>query len=212
VKDRLYAILGIKRDADEASVRSAYVQKAKQTHPDAGGDIAEFQEIAKAYAVLSDPVKRLAYDKTGQEEGAPSSEEVAISILGNLIEGVLADQRDPSSTNFVAGMRDQLTGALQNVTNQTLDVGRKMKRGQVLCARFTARGGDNLINRMIEGRIAEMERQIATLEQQAEHFRAAMKLLDSYEYRTDPRHPQSQDFWNATAAANSAYGIGGIWK
>lgn len=64
-----YEVLGISKDADDATIKSAYRKLAKKYHPDANpGDKdaeAKFKEAGEAYAVLSDPDKRAAYDRYG---------------------------------------------------------------------------------------------------------------------------------------------------
>ena len=63
VKD-LYRILGVARDASQAAIRAAYRRLAKKYHPDKAGPEAtrRFQEITRAYQVLSDPERRRAYN------------------------------------------------------------------------------------------------------------------------------------------------------
>jgi DnaJ-class molecular chaperone len=65
----LYEVLGVKRDASEKDVRSAYRKLARKFHPDvnAGDKTAEarFKEINSAYEILSDADKRKKYDKYG---------------------------------------------------------------------------------------------------------------------------------------------------
>ncbi|CAK9031661.1 unnamed protein product [Durusdinium trenchii] len=65
--DRLYQLLGINREADEATIKQAYKKQAMKHHPDRGGDEAKFKDISKAYEVLSDPQKRQIYDAYGEE-------------------------------------------------------------------------------------------------------------------------------------------------
>ena len=64
-----YEVLGVGRDADEASIKKAYRALAKKYHPDMnpGDREAEkkFKEASEAYAVLSDPDKRRQYDQFG---------------------------------------------------------------------------------------------------------------------------------------------------
>ncbi|KAI0567539.1 phycocyanobilin Cys-84 alpha-C-phycocyanin lyase CpcE subunit [Gracilaria domingensis] len=69
----LYSILGID-SKDPASVtssqiRKAYLNLAKQTHPDAveKASSSSFDEVSHAYTVLSDPELRSVYDEAGRE-------------------------------------------------------------------------------------------------------------------------------------------------
>jgi hypothetical protein len=49
-----YATLGLDPGADEAAVRRAYRERAKETHPDTGdGDEDEFKEVTAAYEQLT---------------------------------------------------------------------------------------------------------------------------------------------------------------
>ena len=64
-----YEVLGVSRDADEATLKKAYRQVAKKYHPDMNPGDAEaekkFKEASEAYAILSDPEKRRQYDQFG---------------------------------------------------------------------------------------------------------------------------------------------------
>lgn len=44
--------LGLKRSASQEEIRAAYLCKARQTHPDKGGDPKEFIKIKRAYDCL----------------------------------------------------------------------------------------------------------------------------------------------------------------
>ncbi len=66
----LYAILEVSSDASEAEIKRAYRRRAREAHPDAGGDEEEFKAVTHAYEVLSDPAKRDRYDRFG-DDGTP---------------------------------------------------------------------------------------------------------------------------------------------
>ena len=67
--DDYYDILGVSRDADDATIKKAYRSLAREYHPDRNPGNAEaetrFKELAVAYETLSDPEKRANFDRFG---------------------------------------------------------------------------------------------------------------------------------------------------
>lgn len=64
-----YATLGVARDAAAEAIKKAYRKLARKYHPDVSKEPEAEQrmkELNEAYAVLSDPEKRAAYDQLGQ--------------------------------------------------------------------------------------------------------------------------------------------------
>ena len=64
-----YEVLGIARDADGATIKSAYRKLAMQFHPDRNAGCKDnegkFKAVSEAYECLKDPQKRAAYDRFG---------------------------------------------------------------------------------------------------------------------------------------------------
>ena len=64
-----YEVLGVDKNADDATIKKAYRGLAKKYHPDMNpGDTEaekKFKEASEAYAVLSDPEKKRQYDQFG---------------------------------------------------------------------------------------------------------------------------------------------------
>ena len=60
-----YDVLGVSADADQATIHSAYRDRARVHHPDRGGNAsaAQMSEINEAYRVLGDVSRRAAYDR-----------------------------------------------------------------------------------------------------------------------------------------------------
>ena len=66
-----YKILGVKPDASEKEIKSAFRRLARKYHPDVNPNDPQaeerFKEINEAYEVLSDPEKRRKYDQMRQQ-------------------------------------------------------------------------------------------------------------------------------------------------
>lgn len=71
VDTSLYDLLGVKPDADDRTIKKAFMVKARELHPDKNRDdphaTEKFQAVNEAYEVLKDPERRAKYDKFGPE-------------------------------------------------------------------------------------------------------------------------------------------------
>ncbi|MDD4878751.1 MAG: molecular chaperone DnaJ [Candidatus Nanoarchaeia archaeon] len=67
-----YKTLGVKKEASEDEIKSAYKSLAKKYHPDLNKEASaseKFKEVNEAYSVLGDKTKRQNYDRFGSEQG-----------------------------------------------------------------------------------------------------------------------------------------------
>src|SRR3989442_5855431 len=131
-----YRILGVDRNADDKTLKSAYRRLARKYHPDVAKtkDAGErFKEINEAYEVLSDPKKRQRYDTLGSDwqryaqpgPGAPGSSRVQYG-------GDLGDLGDFSE--FFRSVFGDLGGRRAGVDPGEPVRGRPPRRGQDLQA------------------------------------------------------------------------------
>lgn len=80
-----YEILELKRECDEAQIKSAYRKLALALHPDknnAPGADEAFKMVSKAFQVLSDPEKRAAFDRHGADPDSRSAGVPSTSAFG----------------------------------------------------------------------------------------------------------------------------------
>ena len=92
-----YELLEVERGADDAAIKSSYRKLAMKFHPDKNPGCADseakFKAISAAYACLSDPQKRAAYDRFGHaafENGGmgPGAGGAGFSDLGDIFETI----------------------------------------------------------------------------------------------------------------------------
>ncbi|PVE78748.1 DnaJ domain-containing protein [Microbacterium testaceum] len=65
-----YEVLRVAADADDESLRRAYRVRLRETHPDTGGDAAQFVQVQRAWELVGTPEARSAYDR-GRGSSSP---------------------------------------------------------------------------------------------------------------------------------------------
>jgi molecular chaperone DnaJ len=91
-----YAVLGVSRDASAAQIAHARRRLSRQYHPDVNGApdaAARFDEVQRAFNLLSDPAARAEYDRAGDQPGGPRKAGATTSAA----RGIVAQ---PASVNF----------------------------------------------------------------------------------------------------------------
>ncbi|CUG93098.1 DNA-J chaperone, putative [Bodo saltans] len=95
-----YDTMGISSDASEKEIKTAYKKMAVKLHPDRNPSKTaheDFDELTKAYRVLSNPQKRKKYDLAGddgvEDTGAKKREGVRALFGGDLVYPLLGDVR-----------------------------------------------------------------------------------------------------------------------
>jgi molecular chaperone DnaJ len=116
-KKDYYEILGLAKEATDADLKRCYRKLARQYHPDVNKEAGAeemFKELSEAYAVLSDPQQRAAYDRYGhaglsgfQGGGGYQGGFEGFGGLGDIFEAFFGRGRDPFQSQRGGGSRSR---------------------------------------------------------------------------------------------------------
>ena len=133
-----YQVLGVKRGATAAEIKSAYRTLARKYHPDVNkepGAEAKFKEATEAYEVLSNAEKRSAYDQFGRAgaagHGAYTQTGAPGGGFGASFEEIFGAAQARGAGGGFAGMGlDDILNALRGGRGRTRRGARPQSRGE----------------------------------------------------------------------------------
>lgn len=209
----LYGALGVPKDADKAAIRKAYRHKAKDTHPDGGGDERKFALVKLAHDVLSDEARRAKYDSTGDaSESSPDNLQSDIlqivcmlldTAIGNCDTSRVNPLQYPLAGEMAALARKEIA-ALDKQRSGLLDV---QKNARKLLGRFklkkSAKTKDNFLERILTARVASFDNHIRQVDDKKTRFEAALEIVLSYDFTADAPEPQVVHIMNAFSTSTS---------
>ena len=185
-----YETLGVARDATLEEIKTAYRRASSSAHPDKAGASPEAQAAAheaqaaanQAWAVLGDAERRAEYDRTGSDRQTDLAAN-ATAILTRM----LSDLMDRDSPDILGDMRRNLDrqGAEFSMHLAQLACQRqRIERRKGKVRRKAGAVGDNLVDAVIDAKLAEIERQEGVWKQNQALHAKACELFDVYEADT----------------------------
>lgn len=166
-----YEILGVETTATAAEIHKAFRKLSKKWHPDAGGDVAKFQEIEEAHRLLSDANDRAYYDANGeapnrQHKTNPNAE--LYQMLDAIMQGAIRECPNPTTDNLIAAMHKEIARGRTEIAQ-----GIEKRRKQIPALerykkRIKSKGEENILASLLQSAIdaltASMETANHTLE------------------------------------------------
>jgi curved DNA-binding protein CbpA len=189
-----YETLGISRDATQEQIKRAYRKHAKRVHPDrTGGSDQAMSAVNGAYETLSNPTRRLRYDRTGSDNVVDIEIAARNSLLGRFIAWL---NNETKITGMVAEIRFTIE---QEILQQTQHQAAIMRicgqaRAKLKRLKFKGKGPDPLRD-LIDFQLSSVEKQAEQVQEKLDILRASIPLLDNYEFKdgaivTEAQQPQ----------------------
>ena len=181
----LYEVLGVSEDADDSEIKKAYRKKAQEHHPDKGGDTEVFQEINKAYDILSDAIKRDHYNQTGQEHQDIANNQIIealFSIVLNLIQHSNVENTDIIATAKM--VLNQQQGS-HNARKRQLEA-EETKIKNAANRISIVNGKENFLQSALLNQANMVKQAIAQADHMIQLGERIIVMLSDYQYKVDP--------------------------
>lgn len=187
-----YVVLGVANDATLEQIRAAYRKLSKTAHPDGGGDNERFNNLRRAFSVLSDSGRRANYDDTGNVEDATDTTiSAALQLFDQFMHKLIANYLqnfdptfDPRRCDVIAAFRDHLNVEISSMSAQMIIANKAIDFMVDMEARFTT-DGENLLARVLANRVSEMKGRRDTVKQAIGQRMTALAFVSKYKFRSD---------------------------
>jgi curved DNA-binding protein CbpA len=183
-----YEILGVGRDATQEEIISAFKELVKLTHPDHGGDEAEFAKVKAAGDILRDPKKRKLYDEDGfswQDRpdtiNSMAMEKVANFFI-NSIDATLDGNVSLDGLDLIKGATGFFDLQIRESNNQIERLKRRVKQYEKAIKRLRTKRKNDVIKNLLTNHIATVKHNIASNEEQIKIAVKAKEILSDYEF------------------------------
>lgn len=180
-----YDVLGVEPTADTATIRKAYRKRSKKTHPDAGGSVAAQQQLNRAHALLTDPVKRKSFDECGDPDQAENGHREAVANLVAVFLSAL------QTTDPIKAARQSIRGNLDTFRASIRQCSEKLVRLELTAKRLKYTGdGPDILRQALEHQRAGIERERGNYEAALRTGGEMLALLEPYGYEAPEPGPQ----------------------
>ncbi|OCP36318.1 molecular chaperone DnaJ [Ensifer sp. LC163] len=181
-----YEMLGVDRDANDQTIRTAYRKAAKAAHPDSGGDAEQFARLQAVYDLLKDPVRRKVFDDTGYDPQLAEPRDLkGLMMLETLVNDFILDEREPGSFDPVAAMRRKLSDDIVKSRFHILELERHRARVRKHLDRLGRRPETDVLGSMLRARSRSIAEAIKTTEEQIKTIEQAYEMLEGYSYELE---------------------------
>lgn len=179
-----YIILDLHVGCSEEEITIAYRKKAKECHPDVGGDAAAFSILAAAVGILRDPRKRKLFDEFGiimdmHEDTIQRKVNTIFSeLVSAWIDRQLMQEEDINiSVFFEKGYAQTIRKLDNSIANSEKQLRYLKKRKE----NVISKDPENKVKHIIEAKMNSLSSSMKAMEEEKYIFTLVKELCGQYE-------------------------------
>jgi curved DNA-binding protein CbpA len=183
-----YQTLGIEPSATADEVAKAYRRKAKQNHPDRGGEVNDFHAIQRCYDLLSDQQAKAEYDRTGSWESKKPNQQVSVvaqlinAAFMTVVPPIINQGGDPTKIDILELIRSHISKPIADMKKQQVALKKAAEGLKKIRDRFKATEGENLLKAIADNQVNVCEDGLRGITEQINIQEQALELLKRFSY------------------------------
>jgi len=177
-----YLELEVSIDATDEEIKIQYRAMAMIHHPDKGGDEEKFKRIKEAYEILSDPIRRKAYEISGDAETNLQIRNAALDHIAQMM-GQIVPQFNSEADDLFAIMRHEVNNIRQGmIENTNVCVGYMANLQKVIVRVNAKHDKQNIMLEILQKQIDFRNREHEDFTQRIKICDLEIEILKDYEY------------------------------
>lgn len=177
-----YEVLDVPIDASAEEIRQRYRTLAQLHHPDKGGDEELFKQIKLAYEILSDPLRRKDFDRTGNVNARIDIRNEALDHIAQMLFRIVPNF-NPEQDDLIFLMRKEVTTIKTDMNNNINICNRHLTNLEKVIQRLKIKTeNENLLLRFVEKQIDQRKQEHASFIRRIEICDIVFDILNDYAY------------------------------
>ena len=177
-----YEVLDVPIDASAEEIRQRYRTLAQLHHPDKGGDEELFKQIKLAYEILSDPLRRKDFDRTGNVNAKIDVRNEALDHIAQMLFRIVPNF-NPEQDDLIFLMKKEVTTIKTDMNNNINVCNIHLTNLEKVIQRLKIKtDNENLLLRFVEKQIQQRKQEHSGFIRRIEICDIVFDILNDYAY------------------------------
>jgi DnaJ-class molecular chaperone len=188
-----YKTLNVDPKSSKQKIKKAFREKAKITHPDAGGNLEEFKEIVEAHELLTNDELMKEFERTGKvntkESESERNKNKAVESFIQMFEQVFFQNIENfENVKLILIIINNFNNQLTKL-NEDLEKGKdqiiRLKKVKTLISRRDGKKKENYIVNYCNQSIQAINKSVAEVKLEILHIKRVIKIANQFQWKRE---------------------------